>query len=109
MIRVMSLTMALLLPMAAFAEDGLKAPGADQPTAAPVAEAAAPATLVPGEAPQAQPAVAEAHRCGMHGGCAGGGKVKWVILTGVAATVITAVAVGVAVGVSRQPGGIQVR
>ena len=101
MIRVTSLMMCLLLPMAAFADEPI-APSTDAPSQA---------ALVPAdEAPQAAaPAVADAKRCGMHGGCAGGGKAKWIVLTGVTATVLAAVAVGVGVSVANSRNGQTVR
>jgi hypothetical protein len=97
-VRVKTLLCAALMamvPTAAFAEDTLTTPAVDQPAAAQ--------PLVPKEAPEtAQPAVQEAARCGMHGCCAGrarrGGG---LILVGVAGTILTAVAIGVAVGVAR--------
>ena len=79
--------LCLLLPVAAFAEDPI-APAADQPTQA---------ALVPSDA-AVQPAVAEARYCSAHR--CGGGHAKWIVVTGVTATVLTAVAVGVAVGVA---------
>ena len=101
MLRAMSLSLCLILPTAAFAQD--PAPplqqAVDQPTAADP-------SLTPNADPSAanasqqpQPAVENARWCGAHGGCGGGrGKGKWIVLTGVAGTVLTAVAVGVAVG-----------
>ncbi len=88
-----------MLPGAAFAEgEGVV------PTELPVAaeQATPPANLVPQQAAQQpQPAVQEATRCGMHGCCAGGRHHGGaLILVGVAGTVLTAVAVGVAVGLA---------
>ena len=102
MIRAMSLTLSLLIPMASLADEKTAAHTTDQPTVA-----ATPAALVPAEVKQPTPAVAEAHQCGMHG-CCGAGMLKWVFITGVAATVITGVVVGIAAGASRQT-GTQVR
>lgn len=107
MLRAMSLSVCLILPTSSFAQDAAPAlQQADQPTAA------AP-SLTPSADPgatdasqQPQPAVENARWCGAHGGCGGGrGKARWIVLTGVAGTVITAVAVGVAVGLAtRNPG-----
>ena len=94
MMRMLSVSLCLLLPMAAFADE-LAPPAVDSPTQS---------SLVPGDAAQPAPAVAEAKKCGMHGGCGRGGKVKWIVLGGVTATVIAAVAVGVAVGFSKNDG-----
>ena len=95
MLKAISLSLCLMLPGAAFADEvAATSPAADQPTAA---------ALTPEQAPDAAtaPAVDDAKRCGMHGGCAGGrGRGKWLVLTGVAGTVLTAVAIGVAVGVA---------
>ena len=101
MIRITSLVLCLLLPVAAFAEDPAPPPSADAP--------AQPALTPTDAAPQVAPAVAEARYCSGHhcGGC--GGKAKWVVLTGVAGTVLTAVAVGVAVSVATRHDGTQVR
>jgi hypothetical protein len=91
MIRILSVVLCLSLPVAAFAEDPAP-PSADAP--------AQPALLPADAAPQVAPAVAEARYCsGHHCGC-GGGKAKWIVLTGITATVITAVAVGTAVAVA---------
>jgi hypothetical protein len=87
MLRALSVVLCLMIPGAAFA-DG---PAVDQPT---------PAALTPQDAAQPQPAVEQARWCGAHGGCSGRGAGKWIVLTGVTATVLTAVAVGVAVGVA---------
>lgn len=92
MVRALSLTLCLLLPISAFADEA--------PTPAPSADAPTQSALVPTETAAPQPAVAEARSCGMHH-CAGGGRGKWLVLTGVAGTVLTAVAIGVAVSVAR--------
>jgi hypothetical protein len=88
-----------MVPGAAFAEDAATTPAVDQPAAA---------ALVPKEAPSEQapqPAVQDAQRCGMHGCCYGrahrGGG---LIIAGVVGTVLTAVAVGVAVSVATHSG-----
>src|SRR4051812_33658433 len=69
MMRSLSLSLCLLLPMSALAEDAVPTPSAD----APVQQA-----LTPGDGAQPAPAVQEARHCGMHG--CGGGKVKWVVM-----------------------------
>jgi hypothetical protein len=113
MMRVMSLTMCLILPMSAFAQDAAPtppletaapaaaAPGVDQPTQS---------SLVPTDA--APNGATEGTRsCGMSRGCGRGAKsaVKVVIITGLIGTIVTAAAVGIAVGVARaQPGAGQV-
>ncbi|MBL8950843.1 MAG: hypothetical protein JNK82_08710, partial [Myxococcaceae bacterium] len=79
------------------------APSVDQPTQQ---------QLTPQDAaPVAQDeAVQQAKHCGMRGGCGGGraGKGRWLVLGGVAGTVVTAVAVGLAVGfATRQNGAAQ--
>jgi hypothetical protein len=91
----------VLVPTAAFAEGEPPAnPAVDQPTAAQ--------PLVPKDAPpDGQPAVQEAQRCGMHGCCAGRRHGGGLILVGVVGTVLTAVAVGVAVGVATSHQGGQ--
>ncbi len=83
-----------MLPMSAFAEDVQGAPAADQPTQA---------SLVPTEgAAPANRATEGTRACGMSGGCChAGGKAKWIVLTGVVGTLVTAAAVGIAVGVAR--------
>jgi hypothetical protein len=87
-----------MVPTAAMAEDVVApGPAVDQPTVDSAA-------LLPKEAPQAQApqqAVEDAQRCGMHGCCAGGKHHGGgLVLVGVVGTVLTAVAVGVAVGVA---------
>lgn len=82
--KTLSLMLCLLLPAAAFADD------------APVQT-----QLLPSEQNAPVPAVEDAKHCGMHKCGRGGGKAKWIVLTGVTATVITAAAVGIAVGVAR--------
>ena len=96
MLRAVALSMCLILPTAAFAQDPAP-PSADQPSA-PENQALVP----PADAqPQPQQAVENARWCGAHGGCNGKGSGKgWIVLTGVAGTVVTAVAVGVAVGLA---------
>lgn len=107
MLRAMSLSLCLILPTASFAQDP-SAPVLQQPADQPTQPTAADPSLTPNADPgaanasqQPQPAVENARWCGAHGGCGGGrGKGKWIVLTGVAGTVITAVAVGVAVGLA---------
>ncbi len=100
MLRAIALSLCLILPTSAFAQD--PGPAADQPTAADP-------QLTPNAEPNAsqpQPAVENARWCGAHGGCSGGrGKGKWIVLTGVAGTVVTAVAVGLAVGLATRNNG----
>ncbi|MBK7863032.1 MAG: hypothetical protein IPJ65_31375 [Archangiaceae bacterium] len=93
MLRAVAVSLCLLLPAASFAEE---------PTPPPA--------LTPSEAPAApQPAVENARWCGAHGGCGGPrGKAKWIIAGGVAGTVLTAVAVGLAVGVATHRNGTPV-
>ena len=110
MLRAIALSLCVILPTSAFAQD--PAPplqAADQPTAAPASNDPALTPNADPNAAQPQPAVENARWCGAHGGCGGGrGKGKWIVLTGVAGTVITAVVVGVAVGVaSRNNTGAQ--
>lgn len=90
MLRAMSLTMCLMLPVSAFAQDPLS----DAPAAAP--------SLAPPEAAAPTNPVTEGTRsCGMSRGCSRkGGAVKFVVITGVVGVVVTAVAVGIAVGVA---------
>lgn len=111
MMRVMSLTMCLILPMSAFAQDAIApAPEAvDAAAAAPAVDQPTQAALTPTDA--APNGATEGTRsCGMRAGCGGrGGKVKFVVITGVAATILTAVGVGIAVAATRQqPGAGQV-
>ena len=111
MIRMMSLTLCLILPMSAFAADpaGPAVDAAAPAAVAPAADQPTQAALVPTDA--APNGATEGTRsCGMYGGCGGhGGKAKFIILTGVIGTIVTAAAVGIAVGVSRsQPGNGQV-
>ncbi len=82
----------VLVPLWAFAQDKQAAAPADAPTAA---------ALAPAEAPPAPDAVAPDHArsCGAHRCGHGGGL---VILGGVVGTVLTAVAVGVAVSFATQ-------
>jgi hypothetical protein len=111
--RVKTLLCAALIAMvpgAAFADDVVAVP-ATPAVDQPVSKEA----LLPKEAPptaEPQQAVQEAQRCGMHGCCAGrahrGGG---LIIAGVAGTILTAVAIGVAVGVAKanqgQPQAVQ--
>ena len=109
MIRMMSLTMCLILPMSAFAADPIVTPVPDAAAAAPVADQPTQASLVPTD-PAAAPngATEGTQSCGMSRGCGGcghGGKGKFIIFTGVIGTIVTVAAVGIAVGVARsQPG-----
>ncbi len=108
MMKSLALTMCLVLPMAAFAEDVAPVPLAA--AVVPAADQPVQSTLVPTDA--APNGATEGTRsCGMYGGCHGGGrgKVKWIVLTGVVGTLVTAAAVGIAVGVAHaQPGNGQV-
>lgn len=104
MMRALSLAMCLVLPTAAFAEG--PGPAVDQPVAAePALTPQADSAAVQPQPPQ--PAVENARWCGAHGGCngAGRGKGKWIVLGGVAGTVVTAVAVGLAVGFATRGNG----
>ncbi len=99
MLRATALSLCLLLPAAGFADElqqAASAPSMDQPTQ----QTLTPQDAAPVDGAGQQDAVQQAKWCGMHGGCAGrsGGKGKWIVLGGVAGTVITAVAVGLAVG-----------
>lgn len=100
MMRAVAVSLCLMLPGAAFAEEPSTppAPAADQPSAAPALTPQDPAAPAP-------EAVEQARWCGAHGGCGGGrGKGKFLIV-GVAGTVLTAVAIGVAVGVATHKQG----
>jgi hypothetical protein len=99
--RVKTLLCAALIAMvpgAAFADDVVAVP-ATPAVDQPVAKEA----LLPKEAPQAEPqqAVQDAKRCGMHGCCGGAHRGGGLIIAGVAGTVLTAVAIGVAVGIAK--------
>jgi hypothetical protein len=101
MMKAMTLTMCLILPMSAFATE--PAPLPEAPAAAPAADQPTNPSLTPTDA--APNGATEGTRsCGMYGGCAGRkhGAGKFIIITGVVGTVLTAAAVGIAVGVSRQ-------
>jgi len=100
MMKSLTLTLCLLLPMAGFAQD-VVAPAADQPVQS---------SLVPVKAAAVNEATEGARACGMRGKCGGAaGRGKWIVLTGVVGTAITAAAVGIAIGVARsQPGNGQV-
>jgi hypothetical protein len=98
MLKMTSLMLCLMLPAASFAEGPAPATGAAEVAPAAAAPDAAQAALTPTDAAAPAPAVAEARWCSSHG--CGGGKAKWIVLTGVTATVVTAVAVGVAVSVA---------
>jgi hypothetical protein len=103
MLRAVSVALCLILPTAAFADELQSAspPSSDQPTQQ---------TLTPSDpAAPAPDAVQQARWCGAHGGCSGGrGKAKWIVIGGVAGTVITAVAVGLAVGFATRNNGTPV-
>lgn len=103
MMKALSVTMCLMLPMAAFAEDAVVVPA---PEAAPLVQADQPtaANLTPVDAAPAPDATKAQWGCGMHGGChgKGGGKAKFIVIGGVIGTVLTAAAVGLAVGVASQ-------
>src|SRR5262245_34816885 len=100
MLRAVSLAMCLLLPTAGFADELQSAtpPSSDQPTQQ---------NLAPSDTPAPAPdAVQQAQWCGAHGGCSGGrSKAKWIVIGGVAGTVVTAVAVGLAVGFATRGNG----
>lgn len=103
MMRVTALTMCLMLPMSAFAQDPVVTPAPEAAAAAPAAaDVPAQASLVPTDA--APNGATEGTRsCGMARGCGGKrGAAKIIVITSVAATILTAVGVGIAVGVSRQ-------
>ena len=94
MLRTLSLTLCLLLPMSAFAQDPVT-----PPPDAPAVEAQP--SLIPPE--QAAPAAATegTRSCGMRHGCSRrGGAVKAIVITGVVGSVIAVVAIGIAVGVA---------
>ncbi len=97
MTKSLTLTLCLLLPIAGFAQDVT----ADQPVQS---------ALVPEKAAPVNQATEGASACGMRGKCGGGaGKGKWIVLSGVLGTVVTAAAVGIAIGVARsQPGTGQI-
>lgn len=100
MMKALSVTMCLMLPMAAFAEDAV----APAPPVAPAADQPTQAALTPTDAATAPNGATEGTRaCGMHRGChGGGGKAKFIVIGGVVGTVLTAAAVGLAVGVAAQ-------
>lgn len=107
MVRALSLTMCLILPMSAFAQD--VAPPSPPPP--PAADQPVQPALVPNDAAAPNGATEGTRSCGMARGCAGKthGKAKFIVLTGVIGTIVTAAAVGIAVGVARsQPGNGQV-
>jgi hypothetical protein len=92
MLRAMSLTMCLMLPMTAFAQD-VVAPPADAPAAAP--------SLAPATAAPPNPVTEGTRWCGMSHGCSRKGSIaKVVVIGGVVGVVVTAVAVSIAVGVA---------
>jgi len=100
-LRATALSLCLLLPTAGFAEE--LQPAAPEPAAptAPSTDQPTQQSLTPQDAQEApaQGAVDQAKWCGMRGGCQGrAGKGKWIVIGGVAGTVVTAVAVGLAVG-----------
>ena len=75
------------------------APPADQPTQG---------SLVPNDAAPVGATEGTRH-CGMSAGCAGKGGKKFIVVTTVVGTILTAAAIGIAVGVARaQPGNGQV-
>ncbi len=105
MMRVMSLTMCLILPMAAFAQDPAVTPPPEVtavPESKPTADQPTQAALTPTDV-AGNGATEGTRACGMYGGCAGRGhgKAKLIVLTGVIGTIVTAAAVGIAVGVAR--------
>lgn len=97
----LALTLCLLLPVAVFAQDPVApapAPAADAPAANPA--------LTPNDA-QAKPELVpndHARWCGAHGCCGGAnghrGGAGLIVTTSVVGTILTAVAVGVAVSVA---------
>ena len=92
MVRALSLTMCLLLPMTVFAAD-VTVPPADAPAAAP--------SLTPPDAAAPNPVTEGTRSCGMSRGCGRkGGAVKFVVISGVVGAVVTAVAISIAVGVA---------
>lgn len=99
MIKALTLSMCLVLPLSAFAQDALPTPPPDAPAAA--ADKLSNPSLVPTDV--APVGATEGTRsCGMRYGCGGGrSKAKFVIVTSVIGTVLTAAAVGIAVGVSK--------
>lgn len=102
MVKALSLSMFLVVPMTAFAQDAapLQQPAPEAVVPSAVDQPAA-ANLTPEAAPAPEQAAVEgAKHCGMYGkGCHGGrgGKAKFIV-GGVIGTVLTAAAVGVAVG-----------
>src|SRR5438552_1750440 len=93
----LALTLCLLLPVAVFAQDPVV------PAPATAADAPANPSLVPNEG-QPKPELVpneNARWCGAHG-CGGGhkGGAAFIVTTSVIGTVLTAVAVGVAVSVA---------
>lgn len=114
MTKVMSLTMCLMLPMTAFAQDALvqPAPAAAPAAAAPLADPPAQSSLVPADAAAPAGATEGTRACGMGygkcGGAKGKGKGKWIVITGVVGVVLTAAAIGIAVGVAKQSNAGQV-
>lgn len=106
MTKVMSLTMCLMLPMTAFAQDALvqPAPAAAPAATAPLADPPAQSSLVPADAAAPTGATEGTRACGMgYGKCGGAkGKGKWIVITGVVGVVLTAAAIGIAVGVAKQ-------
>ena len=101
MLRAISLTMCLLLPVTALAQDPVVAPAADAPAADP--------SLTPSEVPAPNPATEGTRSCGMRHGCGHpGGAVKFFVITGVVGAVLTGVGVAIAVGVanSNAPGQV---
>lgn len=92
MVRALSLTMCLLLPMTSFAED-VAPPATDAPAAAP--------SLAPAQAAPSNPVTEGTRSCGMARGCGRkGSAVKFVVISGVVGVVVAAVAVSIAVGVA---------
>ena len=103
MLRAISLTLCLMLPMTAFAQD-VAAPTADAPAAAP-----ADPSLTPSDAAGPNPVTEGTRHCGMRSGCGRkGGAVKFVVIAGVVGAVVAGVAVAIAVGVanSAPPGQV---
>ena len=113
MMKALSLSMCLILPMSAFASEPLPPPPdapavPDAPAALPAADQPTNAALTPADGAALNGATEGTRSCGMYKGCGAGkghGKGKWIILTGMVGTIVTAAAVGIAVGVSRQQAG----
>lgn len=102
MLKALTVSLCLAIPMTAFAQDAQPTPPpATEAVAPPVADQPTQANLTPdaAPAPEQNGAVEGARHCGMYGkGCHGkGGKAKFIV-GGVIGTVLTVAAVGVAVG-----------